>query len=138
MSSDVRGSWRGAEARRLLDIYYEYKRSALASAPGRRRRLGTPEEWAGSLLVIFGARALDKLDEPGAPLLPQRKQIRKLLRRAIESELRAQHGNVTCHACGKSDAPTLEWRSAADGDGDGDGWKWACPLCAETLIGPSS
>lgn len=130
----VRQSWKSAEAHKLLDVYYAAKKRVMAGGV----TLKTPEEWAGSLLVVHGADALEKFSELRrlAPGLPSPKKIKWLLFNAINADLAAQHGEVTCHTCGRQGTPTLSWRCHLSGDDDK--LTWACHLCAPTLEGESS
>lgn len=129
----VREGWKSKSAQRLLDAYYKAKARML----GGGRRLHTPEEWAGGLMVVHGNRALEALTEARrfGVAIPRPSRVRRLLKAAVNDEVAAQHGEVTCHACGKKDVPNTEWRCRQRKDEDG--WWWACPSCAPTLAGPA-
>lgn len=125
-------AWQTRGARKLLDAYYACKEAI--------RLPSTMYEWGGMLLVVHGAlavKALDGATEMGARI-PKAKRLRRVLEQTINDELGRKHGVATCHACGKTGKPTLDWRCKSRFDEDDrllDGLDWACPSCAVSLEG---
>jgi len=117
-------------ASRLLDAYYHAKRRAFAGGA----LLSTPDEWAGSMMVLYGNDAIAQF---GAAKkmgihIPKAKHVKKLLRAVFDAELALVHGDVTCHACDRKGPPTMQWRQRLDEEGER---LWACARCAPTLVG---
>ena len=126
-------AWQSDDARKLLDVYYKAKKRALSGGAS----LKTPAEWAGSLLVIHGGNAIEKLRQaPKMGLrIPKTSKIKKLLTAAMNAEFAHKHGTVTCHACDRRATPTLAWRFRSDENGE---TIWACAHCAISAQAPPS
>jgi len=119
-------AWQSPEARKLLDAYYPVKERTLLAATRQHGRgapvFTTPEQWAGSLLVLYGGEALAALKAfPGK--LPKHSRVRKLLHGAIEGELALRNGVVSCSGCDLQGLPKLDWRTLPDSSA------WLCAVC---------
>ena len=127
----ARENWKTTCAQRLLDAYYKAKKRVLVAGG---HPLRTPEEWAGSLMVIHGSHAVDKLLEAKrlGISIPKAPKVKRLLVYVLNAELLAEYGQVSCHACDRTGSPTLEWRCRKN---EADEMVFACPSCAPTLAG---
>lgn len=119
------------QARRLLKTYDKVKR--------RWGLLQTPEQWAGSLLVMHGGSALAALDDPiMCKVLRKPDKVRRLLAEALDAELAAKHGRVACALCERADFPTMAWRAKLAPHEPGEvaeATAWCCPRCREAQQG---
>lgn len=145
-------AWTAPKARALLDAYYVVKDALSTSA----RTLQTPEEWAGSLLVVHGFMADAKVREAKKRgiRIPKLSRVKKLVGAALDEELACRYPDACCHACERHGPPTMQWRSRPSEESIArvvsqlgrdehpdflsEEMIWACPPCARTLAGEPS
>ena len=127
MSTDVRPRYKSPEALRILDAYYDCKARLLASAGAKP--LTTPDEWAGSMLVVFGQDALAKIATAVFPI-PHLPAVRALVTAALNAELAIEYPEIACSMCDADGPPTMAWKSR----GRPGAALWACPVCAPGVM----
>jgi hypothetical protein len=120
MSDDGPQNWVSWPAKKLVNYYLERKQRALKGA--HPSLVKDPKFCAGMLLRTFGGAAWDKEKELG--VFP--KKTRKLLRDALNAELREVHDVIQCYYCHR-DANTgenlMQWLATPVSR------RWACPAC---------
>lgn len=117
-------NWQSTTCRKLVRHYLARKPAVMA---GQTRPMRKPKFIAGMLLRVHGIGAMGAFQQVQSGLgeaWPA--EVGPLLKKALNAELRAVHGQVRCKFCERQAAPAddlLDWMTTVK-----QAW-WACPPC---------